>query len=150
MILSLIGVPNNCEAHRMGTPSHKTISAELYKFFNHDLQRLQNCLDERNKLVVEVVNRACKRAGITSKDLTHVMYINDPRPGAIEIISKPLGIPISHTNSEYAKNYGHMGAADQLISLGLHSQHKKTVPGDIVALCGISTGMQWCCTLIQV
>lgn len=49
-----------------------------------------------------------------------------------------------------APDHGHLGAADQLVSLGLHLERGDLESGDVVAMCGPSIGMHWCCTLIQV
>ena len=106
--------------------------------------------DQRNEWLIEVINSACSQAGLSVKDISHLIYLNDARPGVIEAIASPLGVPISRTNSKFAKGYGHMGAADQLISLGLHLDEGDFRAGDIVALCGISSGMQWCSALVRI
>jgi 3-oxoacyl-[acyl-carrier-protein] synthase-3 len=96
-----------------------------------------------------VIDSACERAGIGRGDLAHVININDGA-AAIAAVAEPLGLPPERTNAVLAPDHGHMGCADQLASLGLHLERGDLASGDIVALCGISTGMHWCCTLIEV
>ncbi|MFI0907264.1 3-oxoacyl-ACP synthase III family protein [Streptomyces sioyaensis] len=118
--------------------------------FGRDPKRLREFLVQRDERVAEIVDQACARVGLTRADLDHVIYINDARPGAIEAVSDPLGLPIERTNAEFARTHGHMGAADQLVSLGLHLERGDLKPGEIVALCGISAGMRWICTLFEI
>jgi len=122
----------------------------LHQHFGKDPRRMRAFLAERDERVVEIVDRACARAGLSRSDLDHVIYINDARPGAIESVAKPLGIPVERTNAVFAPLHGHMGAADQLTSLGLHLERGDLKLGDIVALCGISSGMRWVCTLFRI
>ncbi|RJQ81247.1 3-oxoacyl-ACP synthase [Pseudonocardiaceae bacterium YIM PH 21723] len=122
---------------------------KVHEHFGRDPKRLRKFLDERIDRIHEVIDRACKRAGLTRDDIDHVLYINDSAPG-IAAIADPLGIPAERTNAAISPFHGHMGAADQLVSLALKKRQDELKPGEIVALCGMSTGMHWCATLIQV
>lgn len=121
----------------------------IQEHFDRDPDRLRQFLKLRNERVIDVVDKACTRAGISRADLAHVIYINDRRE-AIGEIAGPLGLSIEHTNAELSGGHGHMGAADQLVSLGQHLERGDLSPGDIVALCGMSIGMRWCCTLVRI
>ncbi|MFD7028435.1 3-oxoacyl-ACP synthase III family protein [Streptomyces sp. NPDC059917] len=109
---------------------------------------LRTFIGERYTRLVEVIEGACRRAGVERTDLDHVIYLNDV-PSSIAAVAGPLGIPLERTNAAIAPGHGHMGGADQLISLGLQVESGELNPGDLVALCGISTG-RWCATLIRV
>ncbi|HLU97725.1 MAG TPA: 3-oxoacyl-[acyl-carrier-protein] synthase III C-terminal domain-containing protein [Thermobifida alba] len=117
--------------------------------FGNDPARLRRFLGERVDYIREVIDEACARAGITRGDIDHVIYTNDS-PASITAIAQALDHPPHRTNAELSPEHGHMGAADQLVSLGQHIERGDVHPGDVVALCGISTGMQWCCTLLRI
>jgi 3-oxoacyl-[acyl-carrier-protein] synthase III len=122
---------------------------KTHELLGKDPRKLRKFLDERNDRIVEVIEGACQRAGVSRDDIAHVIYINDSVDG-IAAIAEPLGLPPERSNAPLAPAHGHMGAADQLTSLGLQLEQGVLKPGDIVALCGMSTGMHWCATLIQV
>jgi 3-oxoacyl-[acyl-carrier-protein] synthase-3 len=117
--------------------------------FGKDAGKLRRFRAERTERILEVVDGACARAGIGREDIAHVIYINES-PANIAAIAELLDLPAERTNARFAPQHSHMGAADQLISLGLHLERGDLRSGEVVALCGISTGMHWCCTLIQV
>ena len=85
--------------------------------FDKDPNRLRVFQQQLSDRVTEVIRRACQRAGISTDRLTHVVYINDSADTIAEA-AEPFGISIEHTNAEISARHGHMGAADQLISLG--------------------------------
>jgi 3-oxoacyl-[acyl-carrier-protein] synthase-3 len=121
----------------------------VQEHFERDPGRLRDFVALLNRRVVEVIEGACSRAGVQIGDLARFVYINDS-PDSVDDIGKLLGLPIERTNAEIAAAHGHMGAADQLISLALHLQRGEVAPGDLVALSGISIGMRWYCSLIEV
>jgi len=116
--------------------------------FQKDPQRLREFGELVNNRTVSVIEGACRRAGLSRADVSRVIYINDP--DGIEDIAGVLGIPVERTNYKVATAHGHMGAADQLTALGHHLEHGEVAPGDVVALCGISIGMRWYCSLIRI
>lgn len=122
---------------------------KIHEHFGKDPRRLRKFLAERNQRILDVIDNACGRAGISRADIAHVIYINDSAAG-IAAIAEPLGLPPHRSNARFAPEHGHMGAADQLTSLGLHLESGDLATGDVVALCGMSTGMHWCATLIQI
>jgi 3-oxoacyl-[acyl-carrier-protein] synthase-3 len=111
--------------------------------FDRDPDRLRAFGELLNTRVVEVIDRACDRAGIRRDQLARVIYINDP--DGIEDIARTGGFAMQRTNAASAVTHGHMGAADQLVALSEYVDR-----GDVVALCGIAIGMRWYCTLIQI
>ena len=116
--------------------------------FQKDPQRLREFGELVNNRTVAVIEGACRRAGIGRDEVRHVIYINDP--DGIEDVSRVFGVPLARTNLEPARAHGHMGAADQLVALGEHLDRGELEPGDVVALCGISIGMRWYCSLIRI
>ncbi|MFJ3927275.1 3-oxoacyl-ACP synthase III family protein [Streptomyces sp. NPDC090022] len=116
--------------------------------FAGDPAKLRKFIGERYTRLVEVIEGAARRAGVSRGDIDHVIYLNDV-PASIAAVATPLGVPVDRTNAALAPDHGHMGGADQLISLGLQIERGELNPGDLVALCGISTG-RWCATLIRI
>jgi 3-oxoacyl-[acyl-carrier-protein] synthase-3 len=116
--------------------------------FGKDPDRLQAFRTLLNSRVVEVIDRACDRAGVRRDQLARVVYINDP--DGIEDIAQAGGFPLERTNVASAVMHGHMGAADQLVALSEYVERGEVTTGDLVALCGIGIGLRWYCTLIQV
>lgn len=117
--------------------------------FQKDPQRLREFNDLLNARAVQVVERACRRAGVSRDEVAHLIYINDS-PEAIADIAGPLGVSLQRTNAGLAVRHGHMGAADQLVAYGQQLESGELAPGDLVALAGISIGMRWYCTLVRV
>ena len=116
--------------------------------FHKDPAQLRQFGEQLNARVLEVIDRACRRAGVRRADLARLIYINDP--DGIGDIAELTGIPLAHTNAEFAADHGHMGAADQLSALGHYLEQGELSTGDLVALTGISIGMRWYCTLVRI
>lgn len=121
----------------------------VQEHFQRDPRLLREFVDKLNNRVVEVIDGACRRAGVSRSDIARLIYINDS-PDSIDDIGKLLDLPLERTNAELAVAHGHMGAADQLVSLAQHLQRGELVPGDLVALTGISIGMRWYCSLVRI
>jgi 3-oxoacyl-[acyl-carrier-protein] synthase-3 len=116
---------------------------------NKDPNRLREFSEKLMNRVTEVITLACQQAGVSPERLAHIIYINDSAD-TIEEVAAPFGVTVEHTNAEVSLRHGHMGAADQLISLGEALQRGDIKSGDLVAMSGISIGMRWYCTLVQV
>jgi len=116
--------------------------------FRKDPQRLQAFGELLTRRMVDVVEQACRQAGIDRDEVAHLVHINDP--DGIADIAAAYPLPASRTNAAVAAEHGHMGAADQLVCLGEHLRRGDVRPGEVVALAGISIGMRWYCTLVRV
>ncbi len=126
-------------------PGHVRVQAH----FGKDVQRLTDFVEELNDRVVQVIEGACRRAGIGRDEVTDILYINDS-PDAIDDIAARFGVPPERTNAALSVTHGHMGAADQIIALGQRLERGELVSGNVVALCGISIGMRWYCSLVRI
>jgi 3-oxoacyl-[acyl-carrier-protein] synthase-3 len=129
---------------RTAAPGHVRVMAH----FNRDPERLRAFGNQVNDRLLAVVDRACIRAGISRDQVAHIIHINDP--DGINDLVPLFDLPVERTNFAIAGAHGHMGAADQLISLGVSVERGDVKPGDIVALFGTSIGMRWYCSLIQI
>lgn len=95
----------------------------------------------------EVVERACKRAGVPV--VARVVHLNDNLT-ALGDLAQALGMPLSAVNADVAAAYGHLGCADQILGLWRLVERDLVAPGDVVALTSTGSGMHWTCTLIEV
>jgi 3-oxoacyl-[acyl-carrier-protein] synthase-3 len=116
--------------------------------FQKDPRQLEAFSNQLNARAIEVIDRACRRAGVRRTDLARFIYLNDP--DGIADLATLIDIPLTRTNHDLAIKHGHMGAADQLIALGTYLDRDELNSGDLVALTGISIGMRWYCTLVRV
>lgn len=131
------------------TPHNSDLLAALHEHFGRDPVRFKAFVDTLNGRIGEVVDTACHRAGFRRDQLARLIYLNDNQ-SALADIGQAMGIGLERTNAEVARDYGHMGAADQFVALRHHLDHGELVPGDLVALAGISSGMHWYCTVLAV
>ena len=97
----------------------------------------------------DVLERACKRAGIAIDDIRYVLHLND-NLRALRDLSRRLGVPLERTNAHLAMEHGHLGTADQLLALAHLEAGGQLEPGQHVALTSMSSGMHWAATLLRV
>jgi len=121
----------------------------IQRHFDRDPRKLKSFIDQINDRTACVIDRACASVGVERADLSRVIFLNDNQQ-AFADLSRVLGIPRDRTNAELATHYGHVAGADQLICLHEHVERGELTEGDLVALAGVSLGMHWFCTLIQV
>jgi 3-oxoacyl-[acyl-carrier-protein] synthase-3 len=121
----------------------------VQEHFRKDPGGLRDFVGALNRRLVEVVDRACARAGVSRQEIARVIHLNDNQ-GSFEEIAEEFAIPIEQTNAEIAAQHGHMGAADHLATLAIMAENGELVPGDLIAMIGISIGMRWYCTLVRV
>jgi 3-oxoacyl-[acyl-carrier-protein] synthase-3 len=96
----------------------------------------------------EVLERACKRAGVRPEDVDLVLHMNaDAR--TLEDYRLYCGLTRARTNADLAREHGHFGAADQLIALSLLRESGGVHAGELVALTSTGNGMHWACTLLR-
>jgi 3-oxoacyl-[acyl-carrier-protein] synthase III len=121
----------------------------VYDHFRREPDHLAEFKYALTSRVAAVVHRACARAGVAPRSLAKLVYINDNQQSIAEV-ARTVGIPIERTNAELAAAIGHCGAADHLLCVERYLERGELDPGDVVALAGVSTGMHWFCTLLEV
>jgi len=97
----------------------------------------------------EVVDRACKRAGVDIGDLRRILHLNENHK-ALTAFARDLGVSLDRTNAELGMEHGHLGTADQLFALERLLDEGGVDSGDLVALTSTGTGMHWSCTLLRI
>jgi len=121
----------------------------LDEFFDGDVRRMLEfvkTIRSRNRKVIEA---ACARAGVSYDDIRRVIHLNDNVKQLTELAGD-LGIPVERTNVELAAELGHVGCADQLLSLERQMATGDLAVGDLVALTSTGSGMHWVCTLLRI
>jgi 3-oxoacyl-[acyl-carrier-protein] synthase-3 len=134
----------------VGTGNRDVDPIELvYEHFRRDPEHLAEFRLALTTRLASVVHRACGRAGVAVSDLARLVYINDNQP-SLQAVADAVGVPIERTNADLAAAVGHCGAADHLISLDRYLGAGELREGDVVALAGLSSGMHWFCTILEV
>jgi 3-oxoacyl-[acyl-carrier-protein] synthase III len=122
---------------------------DVMAFFDYSaakFARFADELDEQTKLITE---SACAKAGTRISDLSKVILLGD-NTNAMKALTERLGVPLSRTNLDLSREYGHLGAADQFFSLSHYSDDGDLEPGSHLALVSRGRGMHWACTVLQV
>jgi 3-oxoacyl-[acyl-carrier-protein] synthase III len=123
--------------------------ALIYEHFDRDIGRFRRFASDVDQRVALVIDRACQRAGVDRDQIARLIYVNDNQH-SIRDIAEVAGIPVERTNAALAAELGHLGAADHLVCLGRHLERGDLAEGDIIAMAGISPGMHWVCTLLEI
>ena len=126
-----------------------TVTERVQEHFGRDPMRLMGFIDHLHAQVAAVVGDACRRAGVEPARIDRLIYLNDNQQ-TIREVAAAVGIPVERTNAELAAELGHMGGADHLVCLYEHRARGELRDGSLVALAGVSAGMHWFCTLIEV
>ncbi|MEU9075085.1 3-oxoacyl-[acyl-carrier-protein] synthase III C-terminal domain-containing protein [Kitasatospora sp. NPDC048538] len=130
-------------------PGVRNPQDRLDDFFRGDVRAMYRFVSMIRSRGREVVDRACARAGVDRRDLRRVIHFND-NGRQLADLARDLGVPVERTNVESALDHGHIGCADQLVTLRRLLAAGELATGDLVALTSTSSGMHWVCTLLQV
>lgn len=122
---------------------------QVYRHFQRTPEALVAWATEVDLRVVSAVDGACKRAGVARGDLSRLVLLNDNQR-SLATVAEAAGLPVDRTNAELAATLGHFGGADPLVCLSVYRERAALAPGELVALAGMSSGMHWFCTLIEV
>jgi len=118
-------------------------------FFRDDTRAMLDFAELGVTRTVQVLERACGRAGVTPSAVKRVFHLNDNLT-ALTGLAAALGIPLSRTNADIAVDAGHFGSADQLLALEAQLGTGEIASGDIIALTSMGSGMHWSCTLLEI
>jgi 3-oxoacyl-[acyl-carrier-protein] synthase-3 len=121
----------------------------LHEFFGDDISAMYDFARTTLARNREVLERACKRAGVTPASVARIVHLHD-NVKALTDLAGELGVPIKRMNADLALAHGHLGCADQIFGLDRLIASGELVPGDLVALTSVSSGMHWACTLLRV
>ncbi len=127
---------------------HARDAWDIMDFFDFDDEQFEAFVQLMNSRARLIVERACARIGATVKDLRRLVFLHD-NLRSLTSLADEFDLPLAATNVECGLNVGHLGAADQLYSLGEAWRGGDLHPGDLVALVGLGRGMHWACALIE-
>lgn len=131
-----------------GNLKHNPIQ-QVIAYFGDDQEALLEFGRMCDARLVEAVDKACARAEVKREDVSRFLLLHDNEPSMREV-ANGLGVPIDRTNAALAAGLGHFGGLDPLMSLAFYADRGELRPGEIIALAGMSSGMCWFCTLIEV
>ncbi|MGK5441571.1 3-oxoacyl-ACP synthase III family protein [Micromonospora sp. URMC 105] len=122
----------------------------VHRYFRREPEQLAQFVKDVNHRLATVVEDACRRAGVATSQVRRLIYLNDNQHSMADV-ARATGIPLERTNAELSVGLSHVGCADQLICLSIYDERQDELgEGDVVALAGLSGGMQWFCTLVRV
>jgi 3-oxoacyl-[acyl-carrier-protein] synthase-3 len=136
--------PDGPAPGRMGHPVEL-----MQQFLGNDLRAMIRFVRHNRDRNREVLDRACKRAGVRLDELDHILHMNAGTKAMADYAAQ-CGIPVERTNAAIALEHGHFGSADQLLSFAKLHADGRFRTGDLVALTSTGNGMHWACTLIRV
>jgi 3-oxoacyl-[acyl-carrier-protein] synthase III len=121
----------------------------LVDFFGGEIREMLRFVETIGSRHREVLQRACKRAGVSPRCIKRVISLNDNIQALAELAGE-LEISLDQTNAGLAMDHGHLGCADQMFCLEHYISSGELVRGDIVALISMGSGMHWVCTLLKI
>jgi 3-oxoacyl-[acyl-carrier-protein] synthase III len=92
------------------------------------------------------IDRALEKSTLTKKDLDYLAILHIKRSGH-EFMLNTLGL--SHEQSIYLEDYGHIGQIDQILSLHLAIQQGKVQTGSNVCMLAAGIGYVWAANIIR-
>ncbi|HEX5534483.1 MAG TPA: 3-oxoacyl-[acyl-carrier-protein] synthase III C-terminal domain-containing protein [Actinomycetales bacterium] len=122
---------------------------QVYHYFRNDQEGFHEFGRMCDRRLVEAIDGACAQAGVDRADLSRVILLHDNQP-SMKKAAEDLGIPLDRTNAGLAAGLGHFGSLDPLMSLCIYQEQGDLRTGEMVALAGMSSGMCWFCTLVEV
>ncbi len=94
----------------------------------------------------QCIDRSLEKSNLTRKDITYLAILHMKRSGHNQILEE-LGL--SHDNTIYLEDYGHIGQIDQILSLKLGIEQEKIKTGDVVCMVAAGIGYTWAANIIQ-
>ncbi len=112
-------------------------------------------VDRTSAGLIEALDRGLAEAGSTSDDIARYIFPNVGRNVLVPRYLATLGLDEAKTTWAFGRRTGHVGAADQLITLdhlaagGTATEVPAPAPGDRIALIGIGAGFSWTCAVLE-
>jgi 3-oxoacyl-[acyl-carrier-protein] synthase III len=95
---------------------------------------------------LRVIRESVRKSGYLVSDIAYLAILH-MKKSAHEYVLKELGL--SHEQSIYLEDYGHIGQIDQILSLELALKEGKVKDGDLVVLVSAGIGYAWGATTIK-
>jgi 3-oxoacyl-[acyl-carrier-protein] synthase-3 len=121
----------------------------MEEFLGHNVRELIKFARHTRDNTRAALELACRRAAIPVDAVRYILHMNGTAK-ALRDFAREFGLPLENTNASIARDYGHFGSADQLLSFGKMLDEGRFRTGDVVALSSAGNGMHWACTLLRV
>jgi 3-oxoacyl-[acyl-carrier-protein] synthase-3 len=95
---------------------------------------------------LKVVRESVRKSGYKAEEISFIAMLH-MKKSAHEYVLKELGL--SHQQSIYLEDYGHIGQIDQILSLEFAVKEGKVKEGDIVVLVSAGIGYAWGASTIK-
>lgn len=99
--------------------------------------------------LLDVVGTALRDADTDLSAIAHVVHANTGEGTVRNAFYAPLGIQADQTVYEWGRDYGHIGAADQLVNLDHLATSGRLTPGDLVLVLGVGIGFTWSAMVLE-
>lgn len=114
---------------------------ELLSYFNQHVVPLDKCMEMIRDFELDIVHRSLVDAGLNASDLAWVVASNTDARMIDQMKMQPLGLPMSRSNWEFGRIYGHMGGCDMAVSLNHLMTTGQVAVGDHILM--TSSGPGW-------
>ena len=129
--------------------SSETIARDMHTYRCIDPERARHEFKEIYiPVMVETVQNAMKKAGITSRDVAFFSMVN-ANLKVQELLLSQLDIPLAQSSAEYLKRFGHFGSQDIFFNLDLAVQNQKINQGDYIVTLTTGIGFSWGSAVIR-
>jgi 3-oxoacyl-[acyl-carrier-protein] synthase-3 len=132
-----------------GEPPRATDAWGILEHFDYDEDRFNDFVSQINQQARAVLERACARIDVRPQDLSRVLVPHD-NVHSTRALAAALDLPVEVLDMAEGLEVGHVGAADQLLSLAGLVERGQLRPGDLVGLLGMARGMHWACTVMEI
>lgn len=95
---------------------------------------------------LETIDRALEKSHLTRKDIDYLAILHIKRSGH-ESLLRDLGL--SHDQTIYLEDYGHIGQIDQILSLHLACQKGMIKDQDVICMIAAGIGYVWAASIIK-
>jgi 3-oxoacyl-[acyl-carrier-protein] synthase III len=112
-----------------------------------DPQGMKQRLEQKSMAnFLKVVRESVRKSGYKEEDISFIAMLH-MKKSAHEYVLKELGL--SHQQSIYLEDYGHIGQIDQILSLELAVNEGRVKEGDIVIFVSAGIGYAWGASTIK-
>ncbi|GAB6088890.1 3-oxoacyl-ACP synthase [Spirochaeta dissipatitropha] len=139
----------DCFVPVMGTEAWPPKPDQLddYHFMVRDSDQFKKKLGERTlPNFFAVIRESLADSGYSQNDIDYLAILHFKK-SAHDMILDELGL--SHEQTTYLNEYGHIGQNDQILSLELGLQNGRLKDGDLAVLVGAGLGFVWASTVIR-
>lgn len=127
--------------------TEKHLEEGLFRLDVTDPEGMKTRLEQKSlQNFLAVIRNSLEKSGYTEEDIDYIGILH-MKKSAHDYVLNELGL--THDQSIYLENYGHIGQIDQILSLELAEKEGKIKDGDIVVLVSAGIGYAWGAVTIE-